>query len=64
METNTIAKNLLLNQTCDTCRYRFSSGCVVDYLDRKSTPSENTCEIWKEHWMAGGWKQFELLQSD
>ncbi len=53
MKANEIAKNLLIDKTCNSCRYNSEFyECCVDYdgvenRTYKSIPSENTCEKWK-----------------
>ena len=67
METNTTAKNLLLNHTCDTCTHVSNYGCLLNYganadsiggWGQKPIPTENTCKSWKQaaEWMLEGWQ--------
>ena len=54
--TDIIAKNLLLNHTCDTCSHVSNYGCLINYgkdgtadgRDKKSIPTENTCKSWEQ----------------
>ncbi len=62
----TIAKNLLLGHTCDTCAHVSNYGCLLNYgkleslnnRAKRPIPTENTCKSWKQaaEWMLEGWR--------
>ena len=43
MEENGIAKNILLERMCDTCKHEFFSACRL----RQYRPNELTCHLWE-----------------
>ncbi len=43
MNKNEIAKNILLEKICDTCKHKFSSVCKL----LETRPKEYTCQFWE-----------------
>ena len=51
MKTDEIAKNLLLEQTCDNCFWFMGDECCFEWdplnKNKKKVPEFNTCDNWK-----------------